>query len=253
MNEQKNWPYSTVVAHRGGGRLAPENTLAAIEQGYRLGHTMVEFDVKLSADGQLFLLHDDSLDRTTNSSGLAGEQSWSVLSTIDAGSWFDERFRGVKLPLFSEVAECCGQYQLQANIEIKPSPGQDELTGKMVALAAQQLWQGATAPLLSSFSTIALAAAQHAAPELPLGLLLDEWCVDWQEQAQRFACISVHLNHQVLTKQRVDKLRSAGLYVMAYTVNDPQRARELLSFGVNTICTDAIDLITCEFSESADY
>lgn len=240
------WPYAKVVAHRGGGRLAPENTLEAIDLGYRLGHTMVEFDVKLSADGRLFLLHDDSLDRTTSGKGIAGEQTWASLSLLDAGSWFDERFTGIKLPLFSEVAARCAQYQLMANVEIKPTLGQEEVTGKKVALAAQ-LWQEPAAPLLSSFSIQALEAAQQAVPEIPRGLLLDDWHPDWQALAKHLDCISVHLNQKVLTELRVEQLRSAGYYVMAYTVNDPKRARELLSFGVNTICTDAIDVITSNF------
>lgn len=245
--KREYWPYAKVIAHRGGGRLAPENTIEAIDVGHRLGHKMVEFDVKLSADKQLFLLHDDYLDRTTNGKGLAAKQTWGSLSKLDAGSWFNKNFSGIKLPLFSDVALRCSEYQIMANIEIKPTLGEEELTGRLVAQAAAKLWQGSTAPLLSSFSPEALAAAHQAVPELPRGLLLDEWHSDWHEQVKRYECVSVHLNHQILTELRVDQLRSAGLYVMAYTVNDPERARTLLSFGVDSICTDAIDLITADF------
>ncbi|PLM13225.1 glycerophosphodiester phosphodiesterase, partial [Klebsiella pneumoniae] len=96
-----NWPYPRIVAHRGGGKLAPENTLAAIDVGARYGHTMIEFDAKLSKDGQIFLLHDDNLERTSNGWGVAGELAWDDLLKVDAGSWFSREFKGEPLPLLS--------------------------------------------------------------------------------------------------------------------------------------------------------
>ncbi len=154
-----NWPYPPIVAHRGGGRLAPENTLAAIDTGARLGHAMIEFDVKLSKDGQIFLLHDDTLERTSNGWGVAGELNWDDLLKVDAGGWYSGAFKGEKLALMSEVAQRCREHHMMANIEIKPTTGADDETGRVVALAARELWQGMTAPLLSSFSIEALAAA----------------------------------------------------------------------------------------------
>lgn len=99
-----NWPYPHIVAHRGGGKLAPENTLAAIDVGARCGHTMVEFDVKLSKDGEIFLLHDDNLERTSNGWGVAGEVNWQDLLRVDAGSWFSGKFKGEPLPLSQPFA-----------------------------------------------------------------------------------------------------------------------------------------------------
>ncbi|RKQ39506.1 glycerophosphodiester phosphodiesterase, partial [Enterobacter sp. R1(2018)] len=151
-----NWPYPSIVAHRGGGKLAPENTLAAIDVGARYGHTMIEFDVKLSQDGQIFLLHDDTLERTSNGWGVAGELPWDKLLGVDAGSWFGSDFKGEPLPLLSQVAERCKLHGMMANIEIKPTTGTEAQTGKVVALAARELWQGQTPPLLSSFAVEAL-------------------------------------------------------------------------------------------------
>ena len=218
-----NWPYPRIVAHRGGGKLAPENTLAAIDVGARYGHTMIEFDAKLSKDGQIFLLHDD------------------------AGSWFSREFKGEPLPLLSQVAERCRRHGMMANIEIKPTTGLGPQTGRVVALAARDLWQGMTAPLLSSFEIDALEAAQEAAPELPRGLLLDEWRDDWRELTTRLGCVSIHLNHKLLDAARVASLKQAGLHILVYTVNKPQRAAELLCWGVDCICTDAIDVIGPNF------
>jgi len=246
MND-KSWPYPKIVAHRGGGKLAPENTLAAINVGADYGHSMIEFDVKLSQDQQIFLLHDDTLDRTSNGWGVAGEQRWSQLAQLDAGSWFSQEFSGEPLPLLQDVAACCRQHNMMANIEIKPTTDTDAATGKAVALAARELWQAQTPPLLSSFSVTALAAAQQAVPELPRGLLLDSWRDDWLALTTQLACVSIHLNHRLLDAERTAMLKAAGLRILVYTVNQPERARALLSWGVDAICTDRIDIIGPDF------
>ena len=240
----KNWPYPSIVAHRGGGSLAPENTLAAIDVGARHGHKMIEFDVKLSQDGQIFLLHDDTLERTSNGWGVAGEMPWEKLFQLDAGDWYSTAFRGERLPLLSEVAARCAQHGMAANIEIKPTTGAEIPTGRAIALAARLLWQGQVIPpVLCSFSLDALAAAQQAAPELPRGLLLDKWDDNWQAMTRQLDCVSLHINHKQLTAERVALLKAAGLHILVYTVNQPARAQELLKWGVDCICTDRIDLI----------
>lgn len=238
-----NWPYPPIVAHRGGGKRAPENTLAAIDMGAHYGHTMIEFDVKLSKDGYIFLLHDDNLERTSNGWGVAGDLLWNDLLRVDAGSWFSGEFKGEPLPLLSDVAMRCREHGMMANIEIKPTTGTGPHTGNVVARAARELWRGMPAPLLSSFEIDALEAAQQAAPELPRGLLLDEWRDDWRELTERLACVSIHLNHQLLDEARVAMLKEAGLRILVYTVNQPRRAAELLTWGVDCICTDNIDEI----------
>lgn len=242
-----NWPYPHIVAHRGGGKLAPENTLAAIDTGARFGHTMIEFDVKLSQDGQIFLLHDDNLERTSNGWGMAGRLPWSDLLQVDAGSWFSRDFKGEPLPLLSQVAQRCREHGMMANIEIKPTTGTGPLTGKTVALAARELWADMTPPLLSSFDIDALEAAQEAVPELPRGLLLDEWRDDWRALTTQLGCVSIHLNHRLLDEARIAALKDAGLRILVYTVNKPARAAELLRAGVDSICTDSIDIIGPNF------
>ncbi|RWR02406.1 glycerophosphodiester phosphodiesterase [[Pantoea] beijingensis] len=244
----KPWPYPAIVAHRGGGKLAPENTLAAIDVGARYGHTMIEFDAKLSQDEQIFLLHDDTLDRTSNGWGVAGELPWEKLRQLDAGGWFSREFQEERMPLLSQVAERCLQHGMMANIEIKPTTGLEYQTGKAVALAARSLWQGQTDPLLSSFSVEALEAAQRAVPELPRGLLLDEWDENWQAMTSALDCVSIHLNYRLLTPERVAMLKAAGLRILVYTVNQSDRARELLVWGVDAICTDRIDTIGPDFT-----
>ncbi|SFN42271.1 glycerophosphoryl diester phosphodiesterase [Izhakiella capsodis] len=246
---QKAWPYPAIVAHRGGGSLAPENTLAAIDKGAEFGHRMIEFDTKLSRDGEVFLLHDDTLDRTSNGWGIAGALPWEKLIMLDAGSWFGRLFANERLPLLQQVADRCRRYEMMANIEIKPTTGLVKETGRAVAVAADALWRGMTPPLLSSFDYDALAAAKEVAPELARGYLLHEWIDDWLEKALALECVSLHFNHSLLNEKRIAAVKQAGLRILVYTVNDPRRAKTLLDWGVDAICTDRIDLIGPNFND----
>lgn len=237
------WPYPRVAAHRGGGSFAPENTLAAFETGARYGHRMAEFDAKLSCDDIVFLLHDDTVDRTSNGHGAASELSYRTIAGFDAGSWFDPLFSAERMPKLSDVARTVQGLGMLVNIEIKPSPSRETRTGDLVAREAARLWQSSTAPLLSSFSDEALTAARSAAPELPRGLLFNRLTPDWKERAERLGCLSVHVEHRALVAEQVAALKAAGFCVMAYTVNDLRRACTLAEWGVDAICTDRIDLI----------
>jgi glycerophosphoryl diester phosphodiesterase len=197
--------------------------------------------------GKYFCCTTDTLDRTSNGWGVAGELPWDKLVQLDAGNWYNSAYKGERLPLLAEVAERCQQHGMMANIEIKPTTGSDDETGRVVALAARLLWQGQTDPLLSSFSIEALEAAQRTVPELPRGLLLDQWDDNWQALTERLGCVSLHINHKELTAERVSALKAAGLRILVYTVNQPARARLLLNWGVDCICTDRIDLIGPDF------
>lgn len=242
------WRWPRVVAHRGGGTLAPENTLAALDVGAQYGHRMVEFDVKLAADEVPFLLHDPDVTRTSNGTGAAAELRFDAIAALDAGSWFAPGFAGERMPSLAEVAARCRRHGLAANLEIKPSPGTERHTGRRVAESTARLWADhATTPLFSSFSVDALAAARDAAPHIPRGLLASQLPPDWREQAASLECIALHLNHRHLSAPLVQQIKDAGLCVFAYTVNEPDRAVELAKWGVDAICTDRIDLIGADF------
>jgi glycerophosphoryl diester phosphodiesterase len=243
------WPYPRLVAHRCGGTLAPENTLAGFDVCTRYGYRMVEFDAKLSADDQIFLLHDDTLDRTTDGHGPAAVQLWAALAQLDAGAWRDPRFAGERLPTLADTAQRCARDGIAANIEIKPCPGRDALTGRLVAQAAQRLWQGQpSAPLLSSFSQESLAAARDAAPALPRGMLFEAVPADWRRIVRELGCVSLHASHRYLSAALVAGIHAEGLRVLAYTVNDVARAQLLAQWGVDMICTDRPDMLPPDLS-----
>ena len=133
--------------------MAPENTLAAFEQGARCGFKAFECDVKVSADGVAFLMHDTTLDRTTGEPGVAEEKSWAQLSQLDAGRWHGVEFEGVRIPKLADIARFCFDTDSALNIEIKPTPGHESRTGELVAIEAAALWQGRpVSPLLSDLA-----------------------------------------------------------------------------------------------------
>jgi glycerophosphoryl diester phosphodiesterase len=154
------------------------------------------------------------------------------------------------MPTLEQVAARCKALGLAANVEIKPCPGRDEETGRLVAREAARLWADMEpAPLLSSFSFAALAAARDAAPDLPRGMLYEEIPDDWRAQTAALACVSLHADHRRLNERLVADIRDSGLRILAYTVNDPERARLLAQWGVDAICTDRIDLIGADFAD----
>jgi glycerophosphoryl diester phosphodiesterase len=236
------WPYPRWIAHRGAGKLAPENTLAAFKLGASHGYRMFECDVKLSADGVPFLLHDATLERTSNGHGVAGDQTWSALSTLDAGSWHSATFAGEPLPTLEVIARYCLDHSYFLNIEIKPTPGHDAATGSAVADAAARLWSAAAVPpLLTSFSPDALEAAQTAQLQLQRGLLLDKLWTGWLETALRLDCVAVICQHTLWDESSVLQAKSAGFRCLSYTVNDEASAQRLIDLGTDGIITDRVD------------
>ena len=241
---QPLWSYPSRCAHRGAGKLAPENTLAAIRHGASLGYRMFEFDVKLSADGALVLMHDPMVDRTTDGRGRVASFTLGELARLDAGGWHSPAYAGEGVPTLARVAHWLRANDCLANIEIKPCPGRERETGAAAALEARALWAGAAVPpLLSSFSPEALAAAAAVAPELPRALLLHTLPADWPAQLAALGCVAIDVFHERLDADVIAAAHSRGLKVLAYTVNEPAHAERLLAWGLDVLITDALDRI----------
>lgn len=243
------WPYPRIVAHRGGGLLAPENTLAGIRLARNLGFGGVEFDVKLTADGVPVLMHDDTLERTTDGSGAVAGIGYAEIAALDAGSWFGNEFNREPVPSFAAASALCREAGVWANIEIKPSPGQERATGTAVARMTKLLWSGSQPrPLLSSFSALALEAAAVESPELPRALLVVEPPTNWLAQVDRLQCVALHVSHRHLDPVLVKAVHNSGRGVLTYTVNDSETALNLLEWGVDALVTDQLDAITPNFA-----
>lgn len=236
-----SWPYPRIVAHRGGGALAPENTLGAIRLGASMGFKGVEFDVMLAGDGTPVVIHDETVDRTTNGRGEVSKLSYSELSVFKTQN--DE-----SIPTYSDAVNLCRELGIWANVEIKPAKGHERATGEAVARATRELWRGAPlAPLLSSFSIEALEAAQAAAPELARGYLVGKIPETWKSTLQRLGCVALHCNYQALNGKLAADIHEAGYAILLWTVNEPAEARRLLAVGANCLVTDALDRIGPDF------
>lgn len=279
------WPYPKILAHRGGGKLAPENTLAALRCGLEFGYRAVEFDVMLARDGVPVVLHDSYLGRTVASAGKVCDYDAAELQRMDAGSWFAARFAGEPVPLLSEVMAFCRAHGIWMNIEIKPVPGFEAATGAAVAAAAAAAFSdelaagltpgamdgliaGVTAgamagavagvaagptanarlPLLSSFSETALAAARTAAPALARAVLFDAIPADWHARASALGAVAIHCNHKRLDAATAAAIGAAGFGLFCYTVNSVARARALFAIGVDGLCTDRIDRLAADMA-----
>ncbi|MFZ5526945.1 MAG: glycerophosphodiester phosphodiesterase [Pseudomonadota bacterium] len=239
------WPYPRWIAHRGAGKLAPENTLVAFERGASYGYRMFECDVKLSADGEAFLLHDAELERTTSGRGLAGALAWADLSRLDAGAWHSPAFAGEPLLHLDALAAWLQARGHAVNLEIKPTPGTERLTGEVVARRVAQLWADAEVkPLLSSFQPVALAAARDAVPSLPRALLLTEWVPNAVALALDLGCVALVVQHAGLDAARIAEGHQAGVRMLTYTVNDEDRAKVLWAAGLDGLITDRVDLFS---------
>ncbi len=237
-----SWPYPFWIAHRGAGTLAPENTLAAFRLGAQHGYRCFECDVKLSADGVAFVLHDATLERTSNGQGTAGEQTWSALSQLDAGSWHGRLYAGEPMPTLTALARWLRGNGHRLDLEIKPTPGQEQATGRAVALQVRALWAGdPVPPLLSSFRPDALRAAQEVAPELPRALLLDTLWPGWEGVARALQCVAVITNHELMNADLIARLHAEGWRALCYTVNQQADADRLLGLGIDGLVTDAVD------------
>ena len=238
------WRYPRYVAHRGGGTLAPENTLGAMRMGASKGFKGVEFDVMLTRDDTAILLHDETLDRTTNGHGHISEYGDSHLWALDAGIRHHHAFAGEPIPRFAQIIERCRALDLAANVEIKPVAGRERITGRYVARLAAEGWgELHPPPLLSSFSEEALRAAAEMAPELPRGWLTDTIPEDWKTRVHALGVIAVHTNCKHLTEAQAKTIKDFGLRLVVYTENDPGHARLLRQWGVDTIITDRPDLV----------
>lgn len=238
------WQLPRVFAHRCGGALAPENTLAGLRMAAQTGCRAVEFDVMLSADSTPWLIHDETLERTTDGSGRVCETRDVDLARLDAGVRQSGVFSGTPLPTLESAALLCRELGLMANVEIKPAAGFERLTGEVVAQRVLELWRDAPLPLVSSFSETALLAARRVAPDLPLGALWERPPTDWLEQVAALGAFSVHCAAHALDDVLLAKAHAAGIPVLCYTVNDPVQAEALFQRGVAAVFSDRIDLLS---------
>jgi glycerophosphoryl diester phosphodiesterase len=233
-----------VIGHRGAAGAAPENTLAGITKARELGARWIEFDVKLTKDGQAILFHDDRLERTTDGRGAVATTTLRESRRLDAGSWFAPAFRGEPVPTFEQALALCAELGLGINVEIKPCAGREEETAQVAVSTLLDRWpRNLPAPLVSSFAPICLRVARDLAPGLPRGYLSGTLPRRWRELMAEYECAALHLSHRRLLPGQRAAVVSAGVPLVLYTVNNGPRARQHLEAGVAAVITDHVDRV----------
>jgi len=222
-----------LIGHRGAKALAPENTLASIRAARESGVTWIEIDAKLAGDGVPVLMHDATLDRTTDRSGPVTALTSSELASVDAG-------RGEGVPTLAQCLALCRDLGLGLDLEIKPDPGTGSKTARAVlAVLTEEGWGPEDDILITSFSRNALRVARDAAPDYRRGFLIDAWHADWRAAAVELDVVAViPWTRQIDGPEQIAAIFDGGWSALCYTVNDPARARELYAWGVAGIVTD---------------
>jgi glycerophosphoryl diester phosphodiesterase len=229
------------IAHRGYSSAAPENTLAAFQKAVACSHVgMIELDVQMSKDGVPVIIHDYILDRTTNGKGYVGETTLHELKQLDAGSWFDPTFKGERLPTLEEVLQML-KGKVKLNLEIKRAgdwyPG---IEGKIVELLRRN--EMAAETVITSFNHDTIRNISRMAPDVKTGLLIEGQPVLIQELLAFTGATCLSMCYPYLTSALVKPLLQAGVYLIAWTVDDPQEMRKLIKLDPRiAICTNFPD------------
>jgi len=235
--EYEEKPFPLIYAHRGASALAPENTLAAFLLALQAGADGIELDVMLSQDKELLVIHDSTVDRTTDGSGKVAEMPLAALRELDAGTRFGEEFRGEKLPTLAEVFETVGG-KMRINVELKNyAQPLDDLTSRVIALTER--FHLADSVLLSSFNPINLSKARRQNPKIRRGLLVSPGDRLMLGAGGRlFPYHALHPYYEDVTPEMAADLRARGKQLNTWTVDDPQALLRLHSIGVDGIISN---------------
>lgn len=232
-----------IFAHRGASRVAPENTLPAFEAAIRLGADGVELDVQYSSDGRLMVIHNPTLEATTNGSGRVSAHTFEELRSLDAGSHFGPEFAGTRIPILDEVLELL-KGKLLVNIELKAMDLASGLGADVVAVVRAHGM--ADQVVISSFNPFALRRAKMAGPEIECALLLAADLPAWMRWGltRRYSrADTLHPEHTMVDASYMAKAGRLGMRVCPWTVNDEATARRLIALRVDAIITDVPDVL----------
>ena len=246
-----------IIGHRGCAAYAPENTLEGLHTAADMDVEWVEFDVMLTRDQVPVLFHDDTLERTTNGHGLVAETSYEDIQQLEAGSWFGDSFAGIKIPTLEEAVDVLIERDLGLNLEIKSSPGREKETAEIILDELSRIWDDHERIRITSYSHISLEVALDMAGDWARGLIIGTHCTgtwldavaqgklpeDWENIADYLGASSISIDDNLCTAERVTEIQNTGRAVLAFTINDPDRARILQEMGVDSLFSDAPDVV----------
>ena len=238
MEQSLNLP--RLIAHRGAKNRAPENTLAAINEAAKCGAGWVELDVQLTKDNVPVVIHDRTLERTTSGSGKVKSIDSKSLTSLDAGRWFDAKYKGEKVPLLLDALDLCQKLNLGVNLEIKTYETSIHNTVLRTLAVVDKFGRDFEEKLLfSSFDTRVLSIIRNLARTSPRGLLVDNFQSDLAADLSECDCFSIHPAISFLKNQTtIEKVLSFNVPIIPYTVNDTNTAKRLAELNINTFITD---------------
>ena len=234
----------TVIAHRGFSASAPENTLPAFQNAIDAGADMIEFDIRLTRDNQFVVIHDATLERTTNGRGIVENHTLSELQTLDAGSWFGREFAGTVLPSLSETLDLC-RNRILVNIEVKTEIQDDLCLDRLADLVGTQVeaLRATRSVVISSYTRRIITSLRDKQEHLTTALLSDQPSTN--EAITKLACVSgataLHIPHRLASSSLVERAQQAGLLSAVHTINETTDMEELIELGVDALFTDQPD------------
>jgi len=233
-----------VIAHRGYSSRYPENTMIAFAKALGVAD-MIELDVTLTRDRLPVVIHDETLDRTTNGHGKISGYYYSEIKDLDAGSWFAAEFASQRIPLLDEVARFIKLNNLELNIEIKPEAlgniSCDSVENRVLDIIFHYNIQNKI--VISSFESEFLKRIRISDKNLRLAFLMDSETGDWQNFCREMNCFFINPNESLVDRKFMQKARDAGVRVIPYTVNDRNRMEELLDLGVDGMFTNYPEML----------
>ena len=235
---------SQVIAHRGASAYAPENTLAALQLAHDMGARWVEFDIRLTKENDVIVMHDRTLKRTTDGRGLVRRTPMHIIESLDAGSWYSNDFIGEKIPTFYDWCERCLSLDMKMNIELKPSTGSELILVRQMLVVLSRIDFPLDNIIVSSGSYLALKQVARLAPAIKLGMVMADWRAGWQQKAQDINAYSVHPSFNIITKKQMALIKQLGLKTIVWTVNENSLAKKLFTLGVDSVFTDKPNLLS---------
>ena len=228
-----------ITAHRGLSSLAPENTLAAFNKAAEMGCEWIEIDVQLNLEHIPVVIHDQTVNRCTNGTGMVAKMSLAALQSLDAGSWFSDEFNREYIPTLEQTLLLAKDKKLKVNIEIKGYPEDDiSLLCEKIKTVITQLNIETNQLLFSSFDLSALKVMQQLLPAIPRGLLWSKMPSNALDLLTEINAFSAHCDYKFLTQSQAAEIKQAGYEIYCYTPNEPEIVKEYWSWGVDMMITD---------------
>ncbi len=226
-----------IAGHRGDRASAPENTMPAFEAAFASNLEFVETDVQLTVDGYPVLIHDDTVDRTTDGTGAVADLTLEQVRALDAGAWFAPEFAGTRVPLFDEFLDAFTDSRKKALIELKGFWSADGIRGVIDDVYARGVQNRV---VFASFNLTTVANLGQVAPAIPRVIIKRDLPADPVGLAQYYGAIAILTTPNSLEgdEEAVTRMHAAGLGVLVYTLNSEKRWSEALDYGVDGIVTD---------------